>query len=72
MTTPKPLKRDRSERGTWWTLKRRRWAYGVAVAAGGVAVAFGLITEAMLASVLVLAGALLGVAGLAVANPTED
>lgn len=72
MTTPKPLRRDRSRRGTWWTLSRRRWAYGVAVAAGGVAVTFGLITDAMLAALLVLVGALLGVTGLAIANPTAD
>lgn len=72
MSTHKPLRRDRTTRGTWWSLTRRRWAYGVAVAAGGVAVAAGLVTEQLLGPLLVLAGALLGVTGLAVANPTDD
>ena len=72
MTTPKPLRRDRSSRGSWWTLKRRRWLYGVATALVPVATVYGLTTEAQNAALLALAGALLGVTGLALANPTEN
>lgn len=43
MSIPTP-KRDRTKRGTWWTLPRRRWAYGVAAAVVPVAVTFGLLT----------------------------
>lgn len=70
MTQPTP-KRDRANRGTWWTLKRRRWAYGIAAAAAPVAVSFGLVSEHQAAPMLGLAGALLGVTGLALANPTS-
>ncbi len=66
------LKRDRSNRGTWWTLKRRRWAYGVAVAAASVLVSFDWISGDQSVAVLGLAGAVLGVAGLALANPTPE
>lgn len=72
MTAPTPTKRDRSQRGTWWTLTRRRWAYGVATALVPVAVAFGLLTGDQAAPLLGLAAALLGVTGLAFANPTEN
>lgn len=66
-----PLKRDRSRRGTWWTLARRRWAYGVIAAAGALAATYGVVTTEQVAAWLVLGGALLGVTGLALANPTE-
>ncbi|WP_024357260.1 hypothetical protein [Leucobacter chironomi] len=66
------LKRDRSQRGTWWTLARRRWAYGVLVAAGGVALTYGLMTPDQIGSMLVLGAALLSVTGLAVAHPTRE
>lgn len=69
--TPKRA-RDRGQRGTWWTLTRRRWAYTVLVAAGGVAAVYGITTTEQLAAWLVLGAALLGVGGLALANPTKD
>ena len=69
--TTSPPKRDRSKRGTWWTLTRRRWAYGIAAAAAGVAIAYGIVTPAQTVAWLALAGALLGVSGLALANPTK-
>lgn len=72
MTTPKPLRRDRSRRGSVFTLKLRRWLYGVAAALVPVATVYGLTTEAQNQALLALAGALLGVTGLALANPTAD
>lgn len=72
MSTHSPLRRDRSGRGSWWTLKRRRWLYGVATALVPVATVYGLTTDAQAAPLLALAGALLGVTGLALANPTEN
>lgn len=59
-------------RTPYWTLKRRRWAYGVAVALVPIATTFGLLTEVQAAPIVALAGALLGVTGLALANPTEN
>lgn len=72
MTTPTPAKRDRSKRGTWWTLKRRRWAYGIALALAAAAVSFGLVTGEQAAALVAVGGAVLGVTGLALANPTSD
>lgn len=72
MTTPAPTKRDRSKRGTWWTLKRRRWAYGIVLASAPVAAAFGIGTGAQHAAIIGLAAAVLGVGTLALANPTKD
>ncbi len=59
-------------RTKFWTLNRRRWAYGVLVAIGAAAVTFGKLTGAENEAILAVGGALLGVAGIAVANPTED
>lgn len=70
MTEPTPD--HAAPRRKWWTLKRRRWAYGVLIAAGGVAVAHGVATAEQLATWLALGGALLGVGGLALANPTAE
>lgn len=56
----------------WWTLTRRRWAYGVLVAAGTVLVVHGIVTTEQVAAWLLLGAALLGVTGLAVANPTPE
>lgn len=67
-----PLKRDRSNRGNWWTLARRRWAYGLAVAIGGALVTFGFITGEQAVALGAVCAALFGVAGLALANPTDD
>lgn len=71
MSTPTRMSR-RDRRGTWWTLKRRRWAYSIALALVPVAVAFGVGTGEQLAAILGLAGAVLGIGGLALANPTDD
>lgn len=60
------------QRPSWWTLKRRRWAYGIAVSTVPVALAFGIGSEQQLGAILGLAAAVLGVGGLALANPTED
>lgn len=65
-------KRDRTSRGSWWTLQRRRYFYGIAVAAGAVATSLGLLTGETVAALLVLAAAVLGVSGMALANPTTD
>lgn len=54
-----------------WTLKRRRYAYGVATALVPVLVVYGLAAPEHVAPLLGLAGALLGVTGLAFSNPTE-
>lgn len=70
MTETRMSRRDR--RGAWWTLKRRRWAYSIASALVPVALAFGIGTGEQLAALLVLAAAVLGVGGLALANPTND
>lgn len=70
MTTPTP-KRDRSKRGTWWTLARRRWAYGIAIALVPLAASIGLITQDLVVPLIALAAAVLGISGLALANPTE-
>ena len=72
MTNPDTRMSRRDRRGTWWTLKRRRWAYSIAAAAVPVAVTFGLLSGEQLAALLGLAGAVLGVTGLALANPTDD
>lgn len=65
--TPTPARRP------WYhtTLKQRRYIYGTLVAAGGVALAYGFDPD-QLAAWLVLAAALLGTAGTALANPTRD
>lgn len=60
-----------AERAPFWTLKRRRWGYGVAVALVPIAVAYGLVTAEVGTSLIVLAGAVLGVSGLALKHPTE-
>lgn len=60
-----------SRRAPFWTLARRRWAYGVVTALVPVAVIYGLVTAEQAAALLVLAGAALGVAGLALAHPTQ-
>lgn len=62
----------RSQREPWWNLKRRRWFYGSLVAAGGVALTYGLLTAEQLAAWLMLGAALLGVAGMALTHPTPD
>jgi len=59
-------------RPKFWTLTRRRWAYSIAVAAGGVAIAYGLASSEQVAALLVLGAALFGVSGMALANPTQD
>lgn len=59
-------------REKFWTLSRRRWAYGVMFALGAAAVTFGKLTGEENAAILAVGGALLGVTGLAVANPTKD
>jgi hypothetical protein len=70
--TTQPTKRDRSNRARWWTLKRRRWAYGVLMAAAPVAAAFGIGTAQQHAAIGGLAAAVLGVGALALANPTKE
>lgn len=54
------------------TLAERRWIYGVLLAVGGVALKYGLVDGEQLTALLALAGALLGVGALALANPTKD
>lgn len=69
------LKRDRSHRGQrapFWTLKRRRWAYSVAAATVPLGVLYGVVSGEQGAAWLIWGGALLGVAGLAAAHPTEN
>lgn len=56
----------------FWTLARRRWAYGVLAAAGVLALAYGITTTEQLAAWLTLGGALLGVTSLAAAHPKHD
>lgn len=71
MSETRMTRRDR--RGSWKpTLAQRRWAYGVLLAAGAVATTYGIVSNEQLAAWLVLGGALLGVTGLALANPTRD
>lgn len=72
MTTNTPARRDRTNRRKWWTLKRRRWAFGVAIAAVPVAAAFEIGTNAQHVALIGLAAAVLGVSTLALANPKED
>lgn len=78
MTTPTSRpdsprrRRDRGARGTWWTLTRRRWAYGIATALAPVAVSYGLVSGEQAAPLIALAGAVLGVTGLALAHPARD
>lgn len=72
MTIPTPRKRDRTKRGTWWTLKRRRYLYGIAAAAAPVAVSYGLVSGDQTVSLLFLAAAVLGLSGTALANPTTE
>lgn len=59
-------------RRKFWTLARRRWAYGIAVAAAPLAVLYGLVTAEQSAAMLVLAAAVLGMGGLALQNPTTE
>lgn len=66
------MKRDRTRPRGKLTLKQRRWAYGVLTALGGVALTYGIAEPDQVASLLVLGAALLGVAGVAVAHPTEE
>lgn len=73
--TNETLKRDRSDANRapkFFTLKRRRWAYGVLVAVGAAAVTYELVTPEQSAAILAVGAALLGATGLAVANPTHD
>lgn len=67
-----PLKRDRTRRGTFWTLTRRRWAYGVALASVPVAAAFGIGTANQHVAIIGLAAAVLGIGTLALRNPSPD
>jgi hypothetical protein len=64
--------RDRTTRGTWLTLHHRRWAYGLAVALASAGVVYGVLTIEQSAALVVVASALLGVSGLALANPTRE
>lgn len=68
--TPEP----KHARPPWWQppLKTRRWAYGVLVAAAPVAVMYGLVSGEEAAALLVVAGAVLSIGGLALANPTKS
>ena len=68
MTTT-PTRRQRRKLNT---LRNRRYLYGIAVAAAPVAVAYGLATSDQLAPLLGLAAAVLGVGGVALANPTPE
>lgn len=61
-----------AERAPFWTLARRRWAYGIATALVPVATIYGLVTPDQGAALVVLAGAVLGVTGLALSHPTEQ
>ncbi len=70
MTTK--TRRDRTNRGSWWTLKRRRRVYAVAVALGGLALTYGIVDQEQLGAWVAVAAALAGTGGLALANPTED
>ncbi|WP_449279618.1 hypothetical protein [Leucobacter sp. GX0328] len=73
MTTPTPRRRrDRGARGTWWTLRRRRYLYGLAAAAVPVAVSYGLVSGDQTVPLLALAAAVLGTTGTALANPTPE
>lgn len=65
-------KRERPQRTPILTLARRRWAYAVLVAAGGVALIYGFASTEEIAAWLVLGAALLGVTGIAVTHPTND
>lgn len=56
----------------WWTLKRRRWAYGILVAVGQAIVIHGIATTEQAASYITLGGAILGIGTMALANPTKD
>lgn len=58
-------------RAPFWTLKRRRWAYGIATALVPVATVYGLVSPEQSAALVALAGAVLGVTGLALTHPTE-
>lgn len=68
---PQKRRRDRAARGTWWTLARRRWLYGIALAAVPVLLAFGIATEQQLAALSGLSAAVLSIGTLALANPTK-
>ena len=68
MTTT-PTRRQRRKLNT---LRNRRYLYGIAVAAVPVAVVYGLATADQMAPLLGLAAAVLGVGGVALANPTAD
>lgn len=70
--TETTTRRERRARSRGFTLTRRRWAYGVLLAAGGVALAYGIVDTDKLGAWLVLGAALLGVGGTALANPTKD
>ncbi|PII81556.1 hypothetical protein BMH32_04720 [Leucobacter sp. OLJS4] len=72
MTDQTPTRRERRERTKRLTLARRRWLYGILAGAGGVALVYGLVNPEQLAAWLVLGGALFGVTGTALANPTPD
>lgn len=59
-------------RRKWFTLKRRRWAYGVLSAIAVALVVQGVASAEQVAAWLGVGAALLGVTGLAIANPTRD
>lgn len=54
------------------TLKRRRYLYGVIMALVPVAVLYGIVTAEAAAALLMLAAAVLGIGGVALANPTKQ
>lgn len=72
MTKETRMNRRDERRPGKLTLAQRRWAYGVLAAAGALALTYGLLSAEELAAWLVLGSALLGVTGLALANPTRD
>lgn len=66
-------KRPRGDRrASWWTLTRRRWLYGVCLAAMPVALAYGLVSPDKVAPLVGLAAAVLSMGGMALKNPTQD
>lgn len=60
-----------AKRAPFWTLARRRWLYGVAIALVPLAVTYGLVTAEVATALVVLSGAVLGVSGVALKHPTK-
>ncbi len=56
----------------FWTLRRRRYLYGIAVAAVPLVLSRGWATPAEAVQLLALSAAVLGVAGTALAHPTPE